>query len=355
MVLSSLSLQNFRSYTKKKFSFSPQTTIVVGPNTSGKTNLMEAITILARGKSSRAEKEVQAVRFEEELARIKGNIGDTQLEVVFTNGTVAGVMAPQRRFLVNDIPKRRIDFASHITVVSFAPSDLEVIIDGPSLRREFLDEVLEQVDRQYRIAAVTYTKALRQRNALLHQVQESGIRNEKQFEYWDTLLITHGNYLTQKRQACIDFMNSASHDVVPISIRYDHSTISEDRLLQYKDAEVGAGVTLVGPHRDDFLTETVLGKQMRNVKIFGSRGQQRLVVLQLKLLQLLYIEQETGQRPLLLLDDIFSELDSGHITLVQSLLGKQQTIMTTTHKEFLEEDITKDCSVIELEVDETSS
>lgn len=327
----------------------------MGPNTSGKTNLMEALTLLARGKSTRAEKDVQAVRFDEELARIKGMVEETELEVVLTNGIVAGVETPLRRFLVNGVAKRRIDFVSHMTVVSFAPSDLEVIIDGPSVRREFLDEVLEQVDRQYRIAEVTYTKALRQRNALLHQVQETGQRSEKQFEYWDQLLITHGNYLTRKRQAFIDYINSATHDVIPIIVTYDQSSISKDRLIQYKDAEVGAGVTLVGPHRDDFFVETNLGKQMRDVKVFGSRGQQRLVVLQLKLLQLVYIEQEVGQRPLLLLDDIFSELDSGHIALVQSLLEKQQTVMTTTHEEFLDKHLIKEASVIELGIDGKAS
>jgi DNA replication and repair protein RecF len=199
MTLTHLSLQNFRSYKKKDIAFSPQTTIIVGPNTSGKTNLLEAITLLSTGKSNRAEKDTQAVRFDQELARVKGTVDEVELEVVLTNGMVAGVETPLKRYLVNGVPKRRVDFASYLPTVSFAPSDVDIVSGSPSLRRALLDDVLEQVDRQYRIATITYTKALRQRNALLRLIQESGIRSTKQFEYWDGLLITHGNYITQKK------------------------------------------------------------------------------------------------------------------------------------------------------------
>jgi DNA replication and repair protein RecF len=355
MILTHLSLQNFRNYKKEQFSFDKNTTIVIGPNTSGKTNLLEAISLLSTGKSNHAEKETQAVRFGEEMAKVKGSVLGETLEIVLTNGIVAGIETPQKRYLVNDVSKRRVDFASHLVTVSFSPSTVDIISGSPSLRRNLLDEVLEAVDRQYRISLTTYTKALRQRNALLHLAKETGVRNDKQFEYWDTLLITHGTYITQKREEFLTFINTVSHEVLPLTTTYDHSKISKERLLQYKEAEKGAGVTLVGPHRDDFFVEMEFGSEKRNVKEYGSRGQQRLVVFQLKLLQLLYIEMQTGQRPLLLLDDIFSELDDGHIGLVQSLLGKQQTIMTTTHKEFVAQNMLTDATVLELKLDETSS
>lgn len=360
MILRNLSLQNFRSYTKKEFTFSPDLTIIIGPNTAGKTNLMEAITMLLKGKSNRSEKDTMAVQFEKEIARVKGTISSSvilarpesvdtlDLEVILTNGMVAGVAAPLRRFLVNGVAKRRVDFASHLSVVSFAPGDLDIISGGPSLRRAFLDDALEQVDRQYRIALITYTKALRQRNALLDRVKETGQRFEKQFEYWDQLLIANGQYISEKRELLIQYINNAPHDVFPFVMTYDHSLVSVERLLQYKTAEASSGVTLVGPHRDDFLVELKVGKELRNVKSFGSRGQQRLAILQLKMLQLSYMEEQNKVRPLLLLDDIFSELDNGHIALVQSLLDKQQTIMTTTHKEFLDKKISDTASVVEL-------
>jgi len=351
MQLTHLSLQNFRSYAKAHFDFSSDLTVIVGPNTAGKTNLLEAITLLARGKTNRSEKDTQAVQFDAEIARIRGICHpDMQLEIVLTNGMVSGISSPLRRFLVNGVPKRRVDFASHLSVVSFAPADLDIVIGSPSLRRNFLDEALEQVDREYRIAMITYTKALRQRNALLDQAKESGRRNEKLFEYWDELLITYGQYITQKRAEFIAYINDAAKEISALQLAYDHSLISKERLLEYRNAEVGSRVTLVGPHRDELLIDMKLGGQMRNVKTFGSRGQQRLVILQLKMLQLSFIEEKNGARPLLLLDDIFSELDSGHIALVSGLLDKQQTIMTTTHKEFLDKKILEAAGVVELGV-----
>ncbi len=153
--------------------------------------------------------------------------------------------------------------------------------------------------------------------------------------------------LQKKRQELLDYMNAQEKLVMGCSVIYDHSMISHERLWQYKDAEVGSGVTLVGPHRDDF-SVFIGANGAREIKSFGSRGQQRLAVLQLKLLQLSYMEEQLGVRPLLLLDDIFSELDSGHIDLVTDMIGKQQTIITTTHKEFVEHNLSN-MDMIELE------
>ncbi len=353
MYLKHLSLQNFRSYSKAAFDFSQGITVIVGPNTSGKTNLLEAMYLLAIGKSFRAEKESEVIRFEEEVARITGVVDDTQLELVFTKGQVLGRDAPLKKYLVNGVAKRRVDFAGNIHAVLFSPVDLEIIIDSPSIRRGFLDETISQVDREYRQALLTYTKAIRQRNALLEQAREQGIRNERHFSYWDTLLIQTGNIITAKREAFIAFLNNSQKDIFSFMAQYDKSTMSRERLLQYKDAELGAGVTLVGPHRDDFsihlYPSTGSGQaNTHDVKLYGSRGQQRLVVLQLKLLQLTFMEEAVGRRPLLLLDDIFSELDDAHIHLVSEMLGMQQTIFTTTHKEFVPEKLLEAMKIISL-------
>lgn len=350
MFLKYLSLQNFRSYTKASFDFSKGTTIIVGPNTSGKTNLIEAIYLMSTGKSFRAEKDIELIRFGEELSRVKGKVGDVELEAVLTKGEVDGVVTPAKKYLVNGVAKRRIDFAGNLAVVLFSPADLEIIVDSPSIRRNFLDETISQVDREYRQALITYIKTLRQRNALLEQVREKGIRNERQFSYWDNLLIQNGNTITQKREEFIHFLNSGLKEVFDFVAFYDKSTISKDRLLQYKEAETGAGITLVGPHRDDFSIAMFnnVRETTHDVKLFGSRGQQRLAVLQLKLLQFDFIEQVMGKRPVLLLDDIFSELDDSHIHLVSEIVGKQQTVLTTTHKEFIEKKFLKDADMVEL-------
>lgn len=353
MTFKEISLQNFRSYKKASFTFNPRTTILIGLNTAGKTNLMEGIWMLSTGKSFRIDKDIQMIKFGEEVASIKGliedsgiadnNTGKTMLEVMLAQGSVTAERFV-KKYTVNAIPKRRADFGGRLPAILFSPEELDIISAGPSQRRKFLDDVLEQIDSDYRHAKILYEKALRQRNALLDIAKETGKRITEQFTYWDALLITNGSSITKKREAFIGFLNAQKKDIFACRLVYDRSTISEERLLQYKDAEAGAGVTLVGPHRDDIL----IYMNDHEVKYFGSRGQQRLAVLQLKLLQLQYIEQALGEKPLLLLDDIFSELDEKHMNLVLSMTTTQQTIMTTTHKEFINEKTLKNAKIIDL-------
>ena len=344
-MLRSVSLQNFRSYKKQEFSFE-NTTLILGPNTSGKTNLIEAVYLLSTGKSFRTDKDIQMLKFNEDVGRVKGIVDEVELEVILTNGQING-QSQYKKFLVNGVAKRRVDFSSNLLAVLFSPSDLDIIIDSPSLRRNFLDEVLEQVDREYRVANISYIKALRQRNALLEAVRETGQRQNKQFEYWDNLIIQNGNIITRKRNEFIEFVNVSEKEIFDFVMFYDKSEISTDRLLEYSREEALSGVTLVGPHRDDFSISMFNGtKTVHDVKFFGSRGQQRLAILQLKILELLYIEKIVGKRPLLVLDDIFSELDQGHIDLVFDELGKQQTIITTTHKEFIPKKLLKRMKIV---------
>ncbi len=354
MILKSLSLSNFRNYKKAKFSFAKETTFIIGPNTSGKTNLIEAIYFLVNGVSFKSEKDKDAVSYGEQMARIEGELEETELEVILTAPESFGRENAFKKYLVNGVSKRRIDFIGNFSAVFFLPVDLDIVIAGPSIRRNFLDEVLENTNREYRLAILEYTKALRQRNKLLEQAQEKGKREDMAFEYWDETLIKNGQVITQKRADFIKFINSAQKDIFDFMTIYDHSIISKERLLQYKDAEIASGVTLVGPHRDDFsiqMFDPSAGEQAttHDVKSFGSRGQQRLIVLQLKLLQLLFMEENLGFRPAIILDDIFSELDKEHIDLVLELLGKQQTIITTTHKEFVDKTLLRSANVIELQ------
>jgi DNA replication and repair protein RecF len=348
MFLKQVFLQNFRSYLKKDFNFSPNITLIIGPNTAGKSNLIEAIFFMASGRSFRIDKDGQLIKSGENIARIKAQVDEKNLEVVIAKGGVSGRVSPFKKYLVNGVSKRRADFVGNFFSVLFAPNDLEIIIGSPSKRRDFIDNVLIQTDRDYRLAMGFYEKGLRIRNALLHKVRETGARSEKEFVYWDNLLIVQGQKITKKREDFVEHLKLCKKDILDFGIFYDKSTISKERLLQYKDAEVGAGVTLVGPHRDDFVINLVDEDGEHDVRFFGSRGQQRLVILQLKILELNYIEQKTGNRPTLLLDDIFSELDEGHINLILDMIGTQQTIITTTHEEFIPKKLLKKVSVIEL-------
>src|SRR3989344_3112541 len=251
MFLKSLKLVNFRNYEKADFSLLNDIAVVVGPNTSGKTNFAEAIFFLATGRSLKAEKDDHIVSFDKEVSHISGVVAasrnedpenDTKLEVAVQTSNAEGYM--RKKYKVNGVAKRRLDFAGNLACVVFLPEHLDIIIDSPGLRRNFLDNVLEQIDRDYRAAIIAFTKGLRQRNALLDQTRESRIRNEKQFEYWDNLLINNGSIITKKREEFINYINNFSKDIFDFVTFYDKSLISKQRLLQHKEAEVSSGVTL---------------------------------------------------------------------------------------------------------------
>ena len=352
MYLSHLSLQNFRSYKKAEFNFSESTTLIIGPNTAGKSNLIEAIFFLAKGASFRADKDEQLINFAKEIGRIKAKVGEKNLETVIAKGEAGGQMRPFKKYLVNGVSKRKVDFVGNFFAVLFAPNDLEIIIGSPSKRRDFIDNILIQTDRDYRLAIGFYEKGLRIRNALLHKAKETGTKPQKEFEYWDNLLITQGQKITKKREDFIEYLNTSQKEVLEFKIFYDKSIISKERLLQYKDAEIASGVTLVGPHRDDFIINLIDEKEEHDVKFFGSRGQQRLAILQLKILELNFIEKVAQVRPTLLLDDIFSELDEDHINLILDMIGTQQTVMTTTHEEFIPKKLLSKINVIKLKINE---
>ena len=344
-MLKKVTLQNFRSYPKKEFVLNEKPLLVVGPNTAGKTNFIESIYLLSTGKSFKTDKDNQMVTIDKEVGRVKGEVDELNLEVVLTNGYVSGRKTAYKKFTINGVSKRRVDFEGNLPSVLFSPQDLEIVIGSPSLRRNFLDEVLEQTDRDYRIAGIEYTKALRQRNALLGLAKDTGRRNKEQFDYWDELLILNGQHLSQKREELIEKVNNSKKKIFDLKLLYDKSEISKERLTEYENAEVAVGVTLVGPHRDDL---KIMFEKDLELKSFGSRGQQRLGVLQLKFIQLALIEEKMNKRPLLLLDDVFSELDEGHIDLILEIINTQQTIITTTHEEFVKRKTLKDMEVIEL-------
>jgi DNA replication and repair protein RecF len=357
MVLKHLTLQNFRNYTKSNFDFSPRATIVIGSNAIGKSNLIEALFLLATGKSFRTDKDKQLLQFGKNLSRVKGSLQEAEekkepketeeLEIIFSETPTHFL---QKKYLINGVSKRRIDFAGQIKAVLFTPVDLDIVSGQPGNRRKFLDEILEQTDLEYAQALLIYGKGLRQRNALLEQVQKTGVRNEKVFTYWDDLLIKNGQLISRKRKELIEYINKKKKEVFDFSLVYDESTISQERLLQYKQAEVGAGVTLVGPHRDDIVIKApnrISGKD-EEVRYFGSRGQQRLVSLELKLCHIALLKEKTETDPVLLLDDIFSELDEVNIQHVLSLMNMYQTIATTTHEEFVGKHKLTDIKMIEL-------
>lgn len=342
MVIQKIRLSDFRNFKEELFEFSENTTVIIGPNASGKTNLLEGLYLLSTGKSFRARLEEEMINYSKDIARIKGRIkkdGETiDLAVVLTRGLVdigasRSEKIVKKKLAVKGISKRLIDFAGNLKMTLFGPWDLGLVTESPSLRRRFLDSVLFQVDREYRRASLSYEKGLKQRNKLLLRIREEGTPRS-QLLFWDKLLIKNGDYLSVKRGELIEFINeNPSLNKEKFELEYDRSAISEARLEQYEEEEIAAATTLVGPHRDDFIFKLA----GRNLARFGSRGEQRMAVLWLKLAELAFVKKITGERPTLLLDDILSELDHSHRKVVMKVSAKQQTIITTADLHFVEE------------------
>jgi DNA replication and repair protein RecF len=342
MQIQKIRLNDFRNFRAKLLEFSPTTTIILGANASGKSNILESLFLLATGKSFRARVEEEMVNYKKDLARVKGRIktdGEiVDLEAVLTRGLIdIGKSHPERvprkRLLVNGLSKRLVDFAGNFKTVLFGPWDLELVTESPSHRRDFLDAVLSQVDREYRRSILSYEKGLRQRNRLLIRIREEGL-SRSQLLFWNRLLIRDGDYISSVREEFINYVNKQEGlKGNKFNLIYDKSAISEGRLEQYAEEEIAAATTLVGPHRDDFQFQVIEPHRNRNLDRFGSRGEQRMGVLWLKLAELAFVEEKTGERPTLLLDDIFSELDHGHRKIVIDIVKRHQTPLRPSRRQ----------------------
>ena len=335
MVIRNLNLQDFRSFRKKKINFDEKTTVIVGSNAIGKTNILESVNLLSTGKSFHAGREEEMIRNGQELGRVSGQLTvDSErqdLEIILTRGELNGERVARKKLSVNGVGKMLFNFAGVLKTVLFGPWDLELVSGSPGFRRRFLDTVLSQVDREYRRAILSYEKGIRQRNKLLERIRE-GEASPSQLLFWNQLVIKNGDYISSRRADLIGFFNdTGSLGNEAINAEYDNSPISEKRFEQYAVQEIASATTLVGPHRDDFIVKTRKRKQKieRNLAIYGSRGEQRMGVLWLKLAELSFVEKHSQTRPVLLLDDIFSELDHEHRDVVISTVGRQQTIITT--------------------------
>jgi len=258
MPITKVQLTNFRNFKKKTIDFSQEVTVIVGPNASGKTNILESLFLLSSGKSFKAQIEEEMIDYNNDLARITGKVSSMQnvesstLEAILTRGTEDW---PRKKLLINGVPKRLIDFAGNFKTVLFGPWDMDLVTGPPPLRRKFLDTVLSQVDREYRRAILSYEKGLRQRNRLLFRIREEGL-SRGQLLFWNQLLIKNGDYISAKREELINVINfKGDLNNTKFEITYDRSSISEGRLKQYAEEEIAAATTLVGPQGTIFFLE----------------------------------------------------------------------------------------------------
>jgi len=350
MIVSGLWLQHFRSISEQVWQFEPGLNLFVAPNGSGKSNLIEALRVLSTGKSWRSTKTDELISWGEELCRLKAKVAkedgeEADIEQLLTVGVVQGAPAARRSYKLNGVGKRRGDVAGELATVLFTPEDMAIFQTGPSSRRELLDNVLIQTDRQYRQDLSKYDRALRRRNKLILQLRDGEV-DRRDFFYWDQLLIETGSYIHEKRLAFLQWLEARPGIRESYKLFYDHSVMSEERLRKYANAEVGAGHTLVGPHKDDWqiwvkrggahtkaadaaVSSSADSQTWRDIVTYGSRGEQRLSLLWFKLQEVAYIREKLGENPVMLLDDVFSELDEVNCQYLLEATAGIQTIITT--------------------------
>jgi len=340
MWVQELTLRDYRNYKDQKVSFSPALNYVVGANGEGKTNLLEALYLLATTKSHRSVGEKDLVRTGSDFFFLSCRLKDQRL----TTTIDVGYSMSQRRKVakVSGVPVTKVgELIGVLNVVLFSPDDLDLVKGAPSGRRRFLDVFLSQVDKIYFVLLQQYTRVLAQRNECLKAIQYGRLA-PIDLEPWTEQFVDLAIRITRRRQQallalCQEYKNRAQHlnqGKEILSIDYLASLdcglshqATMDFLRKALNQEIKRGVTVYGPHRDDikFLINGLPATD------YASQGQQRTAVLSLKLSELEYMRQIRGEYPVLLLDDVLSELDTHRRTALIDVLGKDiQAIITGT-------------------------
>lgn len=320
MFLKNISVANFRNYSKQKFDFKNSITILLGDNAQGKSNFLEAIYFLANAKSQKASEDIELIKEREDFLKVEGIADGVHLEVAIQN--LDGEF--KKRIKINGIPKRVSDYSENLAVVLFSPEDINLVTGSPNLRRNYINLAISQIDKAYKKILSSYENVIIRKNKVLKKIKE-GFGREDELLFWTDQQILLGAVLTEKRKNFFDFINNAETKFGQFKFIYRGNVVSKERLREYQAKEIEAAGSLIGPQRDDF--DFYL--EGMNLSRFGSRGERRTAVLDLKMAELSFIEDVLKSRPLLLLDDIFSELDDLHKMHVLSLTKLQQTIIAS--------------------------
>lgn len=334
-MITQLQLKQFRNYPDLSLSFDHNTIAITGPNASGKTNILEAIYVSSVTKSFRGSDKT-LLQHEQSFYTIDKvqNNESVHVRLKLHNDSLT------KQAKIHKKPVSLISLIGRYPITLFEPNDIQLLTGLPGIRRDYINKVLSQIDKQYLIALREYNKVLKQRNNLLRQAKKHRVNNlDEQLFVYTIQLAKPAYYISQKRQTFITtiqelitpYYQSVSHDKKRISITYYPSVTSEDQFMNEQNNRIStdksAGFTTYGPHREDFTTllnDNVLSE-------VASRGEIRTLVLAYKIAELDYIEQALSIRPTLLLDDVLSELDDERQRLLFMQLSRQQTFITTTH------------------------
>mgnify|MGYP000903913922 FL=1 len=366
MHIKTLHLRDFRNYSDQSLELNPGLNIFVGDNAQGKTNLLEAIYVLSLSKSYRTGRETELIKHGANQTIIHAQVQ----KMARLDLAVQVSLATSKKLLVNQKSTNANSFVGQLNTVLFTPDSLQLVKGSPGDRRRFLDIQICQIDAVYRTTLLKYQRVVRQRNSLLKeaQMQRSLV---KQVPVWDTQLVALGSELIWRRQEILSILEefaqraheTISHELENLQVAYapffaantqEHKqyTLAEieqffwSELKDRREEELRRGYTLVGPQRDDiiFLINGL------DLKTFGSQGQQRTAVLAYILAELELMSREAGEYPVVLLDDVMSELDQTRRSFLLSILNrKAQTIVTTTNLASFDEKTRQEARVFRIE------
>jgi len=371
MLLNHISLTNFRNFARLEIDIPSGATILVGANAQGKTSLLEAIYYLTGASASHATSDRQLINFlaQEQpqafarlVAEVEAHNRIQRIEIRLTLEDQAGERRPRKEILVNGLRKRMRELAGTFNAVLFLPQDVEIVEGSPGNRRRYLDSTLVQADPSYAATLSDYGKVVSQRNALLKNLQDR--RNDNhQLDFWDEQLSDLGATLIRARALALHEIERIAAPIqeqltrnkedlqirylpsydplttpegqldLPINTPLDRTTISREEMRKgllaslrlKREDEFARGVTVIGPHRDDF---SLLSKGI-DLRLYGSRGQNRTAMLALKLAEIQWLMERTGEMPILLLDEVLAELDSERREdLLARILPARQAVLT---------------------------
>lgn len=336
MIVESLKLQNYRNYEYLNMNFDEKINIIYGDNAQGKTNILESMYVCATSKSHRGSKDREIIRFDNDESHIKVNVKKNdmnyRIDMHLKKNKPKGIA-------VNGIPiKRAVELFGILNIVFFSPEDLNIIKNGPSERRRFIDMELSQLDKIYLDCLINYNKVVNQRNSLLKEYAFSGREDIiSSLDIWDMQLVKYGNDVIKSREKFVKQINDLvksihtklSGDREQLEIIYEPCVKEQDfesELVRVRDRDLKFKCTNIGPHKDD-MCFLINGMDVRK---YGSQGQQRTAALSLKLAEIELVKKIIHDTPVLFLDDVLSELDSRRQNFLLDSIGNIQTMITCT-------------------------
>ena len=335
MLITNLKIENFRNYESLNLNLNNNINIFYGNNAQGKTNIIESIFIGAIGKSFRTNKDKELIKFDKEFFKIEINYKKSDRD-----GKIKIEVSDKKNIFINGIKSKKLsELLGKINVVIFSPDDINILKNGPKMRRRFLDIMISQLRPNYVYCLNMYAKTLEQRNMYLKQIKIEG-KNPDLLDLWDLKLAEYGEKVFFYRKEFIEKIKekfgyihkNITNNSEEVKLEYVSDFVNKDdycsKLAKNRNLDIIRGNTLKGIHKDDF----IVNLNKKNVSTYGSQGQNRTVVLSLKMAELQVIKDEIGENPILLLDDFMSELDNERRKNFLSNIGDTQVLVTCTDK-----------------------